>query len=163
MIRRLILAIVVSVLWLGACSYGVVYKEIRQYQDCTGYLGRAADANTVELAKTELDTAIAYIERNELTEGYTSILFKTPDEDLGFWYRNLKSSRAELNDLAEDAAPLERSNMLLKLRETLLDEDGKSTYPTGLARYPHNTFWGIVVWLGVVILTGFWGWVWEDA
>ena len=55
--------------------------------ECNGHLKRAADASTIELAKQELTTAITYLEKKDITTGYTSILYKTPDEDIGFWYK----------------------------------------------------------------------------
>ena len=46
---------------------------------------------------------------------------------------------------------MERTNVLIKLRETLLDSDKKSnvTVPEGLAYYPNNLFWAAMTWLGV--------------
>lgn len=72
-------------------------KSVQFNQNCGGYLKRAADANTVETAKEELSKAISYIEANNLTQGYTSVMWQTPNEDLGFWYKNLKSSETELS------------------------------------------------------------------
>ena len=37
----------------------------------TGYLKRAADANTIILANEEFSKAISYLESNNLTSGYT--------------------------------------------------------------------------------------------
>jgi len=118
-----------------------------------GHLKRAADANTIELALSEMNTAVTKMEEKGLTSGYTSIVYRTPDEDIGFWYKNLKASRDELASLpTATTTPLERSNMLIKLRETLLDQ-GKSgvsvTAPEGISRYPNN---GILLLLLVVTL-----------
>lgn len=41
--------------------------------ECGGHIKLAADANSIELAKTELKTAIDYAEAHGLTEGYTSV------------------------------------------------------------------------------------------
>ncbi len=137
-----------------------IYLGIQFDRHLTGHLKRAADANTIELAIQEMKTAIDYMEKHDLTQGYTSVLYTTPDEDIGFWYTNLKQSLQELYTIKPDATPLEKSNVLMKLRETLLDE-GKSisvTEPEGISIYPLNTiffFWG---WLssvcGVVLLVG---------
>ena len=122
---------------------------------CGGRLKRAADANVVSLAKQELGTAIAYAERNGLTSGYTSVFWTTPDEDLGFWYANLKAAYGELEGLSADATLLERSNVLLKLRETLLDHGQRGehvTAPDGISRYPHNRVFAAVNPLSIVFL-----------
>lgn len=119
---------------------------------CEGYLKRAADANTVEQAKKELTIAITYMERHNLTEGCTSILWQTPDEDVAFWYNNIKSSREELSKVTGQTTPLEKTNILMKLRETLLDEskDGSSvTVPSGISIYPHNLLYVIWFMIGV--------------
>lgn len=115
-------------------------------RNCEGYLKRAADANTIELAEKNLAVAVKYLEDNEFTSGYTSILWRTPDEDIGFWYQNLKSSLDELHAIRPDATRLERTNVLMKLRETLLDE-GKNihvTAPRGISVYPGNV--GYALW-----------------
>lgn len=119
-------------------------------RQCGGHLKRAADANTVELAKQELQFSLDYLEREQMTSGYTSLLYQTPNEDIGFWYGNLKASMAELNQITPESSLLEKSNVLLKLRETLLDggKNGESlTAPAGIAVYPYN--W--VFCLGLVI------------
>ncbi len=130
---------------IGACG-ARIYKGIVFKQNVTGYLKRAADANTIDLAAVELGKAIEYLEKNNLTTGYTSIIYRTPDEDIDFWYRNLKASAEELKTLNSTSA-LEKTNVLMKLRETLLDsgEKTKVTVPPGLAVYPNNTLWAILM------------------
>ena len=121
----------------------------------TGYLKRAANANTITLANEELSKAITYLEANNLTTGYTSILWETPDEDIDFWYRNLKASQSELQNLEPESA-LEKTNVLLKLNETLTGSNGSRVIrPEGLAVYPNNLLWAILVVIAIV--TGFTG------
>lgn len=131
----------------------VIVKGIIFEQNCKGYLKRAADATTVELAIENLNVAIDYIEKNNLTEGYTSVLWKTPDEDIGFWYRNIKQSQIELVNLPSSAPIMDKTNMLIKLRETLTDETNKGvsvTIPKGISRYPNNLLWGILLWFALI-------------
>lgn len=123
-------------------------------KDCTGYLKRAADANSSELAQKEMHTALTYIEENRLTSGYTSVLYKTPDDDIEFWYRNLKQAKRELDVVAtpKKGSSLEesnaQSNVLKKLRETILDRraggEESVTCPPGLAWYPYNALVGFL-------------------
>ena len=144
-----------SIIIFGA----VIFKGISLDQNCTGYLKRAADANTVETAKEQLQKAIHYLEQNNLTDGYTSVLWITPDEDIEFWYKNLKASEAELLKVDSTTSALEKTNLLMKLRETLLDHgDGggdELTYPDGLSRHPNNWGWGFLLWVAVIFLVVF--------
>ena len=94
-----------------------ISKNIEFKQNVSGYLKRAADANTIALANQELTKVIDYLEANNITEGYTSIFYETPNEDISFWYQNLKASQLELTNLQSESA-LEKTNVLMKLRET---------------------------------------------
>jgi hypothetical protein len=145
-----IILIVISLVIFGLR----IAKSIEFKQNVSGYLKRAADANTIDLAHEELSKALLYLEANNLTKGHTSILYKTPDEDIDFWYRNLKASQLELARLQSESA-LERTNVLIKLRETLLDtgEKTKVTVPKGLAVYPNNRTWAILMWLASILGT----------
>lgn len=109
--------------------------------NCGGYLKRAADANTVELAHEELQKALGYIENHHLTSGSTRILFDYPSLDLGFWHKNLSASNEELAKITPATTQLEKTNVLIKLRETLLDHGEKGvhvTMPDGISIYPYN-------------------------
>lgn len=135
----------------------VTVKSISFTQGCGGHLKRAADANTIKMAVDELDISIKYMEDNDMTKGYTSIIYKTPDEDVGFWYNNVKSSRDELVALSDSVSPLERSNMLMKLRETLLDNGGEGTSltcPGCISQFPNNALWAILILMSMTALVG---------
>jgi len=122
---------------------GIMFEK-----DCEGYLKRAADANTINQAKKELTIALNYMENHGLIQGYTSVMYQTPDEDVAFWYNNIKSARTELEKVTDETTPLERTNILMKLRETLLDggkEGSTVTVPSGISIYPNNVAY---VWFG---------------
>ena len=93
-----------------------IVSGIHLQQDFTGHLKRASDANRIELAEQELGTAVKYLEDNNLTSGYTSILWQTPDEDIKFFYDNLKGAHEELKSIPDTVSLLESSNQLIKLR-----------------------------------------------
>lgn len=136
----------IIVLVLLVCPTCCVVKSIQFDQQCAGYIKQAADANTVELALERLNMAIDYVEANNLIKGYTSIMWQTEDENIGFWYDNLKACQHELQ-IGLNGTPLEKTNLLLKIRESLVDnhERGVSlTIPNGISRYPHNLLWGIL-------------------
>jgi len=150
----LALAIVFTVVF-GAWAAVRIVHSIDFSLNCGAYLKRAAEANTVEMAKGELASAIGYIEENNLTEGTVSIFLKNPTNDLGFWYNNLKAAHAELASLPEDAAPLEKTNVLMKLRESLTDRSSSGgtevVHPEGISIYPNNVLY---FWWCLLSLTG---------
>ena len=104
------------------------------------------------MANQELTKVIDYLEANNITEGYTSIFYETPNEDISFWYQNLKASQLELTNLQSESA-LEKTNVLMKLRETLVDNGEKTrvTIPPGLAVYPNNTMWALLNLLATIL------------
>jgi len=119
-----------------------VYKSIVWDINVDGHLKRAADSNTVEAAKEELKTVLDYLENSKKTDGDTSVFWSTPNTDVKFWYNNLKSSFEELNKTTSETTQLEKTNLLMKLRETLLDHNEKGdkvTKPDGMHLYPNNT------------------------
>ena len=143
------LLIVIAVAIFGfRVSKGIEFK-----QNVSGYLKRASNANTIDLAEQELTRSLQYLEEKKMTTGYTSVLYKTPDEDVDFWYRNLKASQHELQTLTSSSA-LEKTNVLMKLRETLQDT------PKGISAFPNNKLWTVLMFfsvigcfIGVIILT----------
>jgi hypothetical protein len=151
-----ILLIIVSGCMITTCAV----KKVHFKQECSGHLKRAADAGTIGLAKQEMKSALTFIEGRKLTSGYTSVFYNTPDEDLGFWYQNLKSSAQLLDSIAPNASQLEVSNTLMKLRETILDNSGDSgqhvTCPAGIIYHPDNLMWAFLrVFMVVFIVVGF--------
>lgn len=150
-----------AILWSGLSIYNAVVFDIH----CEGHIKRAADANTIKMAETELDDAIKYLEDHHMTSGYTAVLWNTPDTDVGFWYNNLKSSRDELGKVKEETSQLERTNVLMKLRETLLDHGDSGdhvTAPSGISVFPNNatyfwTGWLVILMLVAGVIMGFVG------
>ncbi len=133
--------------------------DIQYSRYCGDHLKRAADANTVDLAITEMDTALTYIESHNLTQGYTNVLWTTPDCDMGFWYKNLTQARDELKAVKPETAMLERTNILMKLRETLLDHGSRGsesvTQPEGISIAPNNLGYALWGWMsGLIGLVG---------
>jgi len=146
---------IICLLFTLAVTSTCSYKGITLEQECTGHLKRAADANKVEVASEELAKSIDYLEKNDLTKGYTSVIWNTPDEDIGFFYNNLKSSREELLKVNDSTSSLEKTNVLMKLRETLIDSGKKGdkiTCPDGLSRYPNNGLFVVLAILSLITL-----------
>ena len=148
--------VIAAIAALAFCLWGGIRinAEINFTQDCGGYLERAANANTVELATLELGRAVEYMDRNDLKSGYTSVFWRTPDEDIGYWYQNTTAALTELRETKADATPLEKSNMLMKLRESLTSNRGRGDHlnvPEGISIYPNNArlFW--LAWLSAIV------------
>ena len=147
---------VVIILLCLVCPACCAVKSVQFDQQCAGYIKQAADANTVELALERLNIAIEYVEEHDLTEGYTSVMWRTEDENIGFWYENLKACQHELQE-GINGTPLEKTNLLLKIRESLVDNHGGGitlTIPDGISRYPNNLLYGLLGWLSFLGIIG---------
>jgi hypothetical protein len=143
----------VSILSFVAFVLTLFMVNLNFNRHISGHLKRAADASTVEMAQSELQIALIGIETRGLTKGYTSLWYNTPAEDLEFWYNNIKASDKLLKNVDPKSSQLEQTNMLIKLRQVLLDKAEKGeivTVPKGASRYPFN--WVFTIWLWVTII-----------
>ena len=131
-----------------------IYNNIQFGLNCEDFISQAASSPDPTIAASKLDAAIAYAERNGLTAGNTGLLFSYPTNDIGFWYRRMVDSRAILRALPANDAPLEISNTLMRVRETLVvgGKDGERiAEPDGIEIAPHNVafaWWG---WLSFLL------------
>lgn len=116
-----IVVLLFGLVMLGGTAIKACYNGYAVERDITGHLKRAADSNRVETAIRELDAGLAAMEARGFTSGNTSIMFDTPDNDMGFWHKNLVDARDALKATPANASELEKSNALIKLRETILD------------------------------------------
>lgn len=164
-----VLAVVVAIgglLVTVAAGTGLWYCGYVVDRDCLEYLKQAANANTVEIADDRLDKALAFIDSNNWQTGNTGIFLTTPKNDVGFWVKNIRAAKAELQQIDPDASSLEKSNVLMKLRETLTDsnESGKTvvTYPENISLFPHQTvlFIGGILAILVGAISTFAGVIW---
>ena len=151
----LFVAIVLTIVFVAS----IIANSVMMFQfktNCEQYIKRAAEASNVETAKEELAKAVHYAESNNLTEGNTGVFFNQPKNDVGYWYKNMKQAYDELNKLPEDATQLEESNLLMRVRETLVF-DGKLnvqvTHPENIHLYPNVV--AFVIWMlgsGIICL-----------
>lgn len=132
-----VLLIILAVICIVAPFIGYVdtiTKAIQFNANCGDYLKMAADANNIDIAESRLSQGIEYLEKHDLTHGYTKIFVYSPKNDIGLWYENLKSAQKQLQDIKNtEITELEESNMLMKLRETLLTDNGSLTHPVGIS------------------------------
>ena len=159
-----VMGIVVAVLgiFIGLVVISIpVINSVNFDWNCEEYIKRAADAASPEKCGEELDKAIQYAKEHGITTGNTGIIFKTPACDVGFWYDNLVGAREALKEVENTAevqpTSLERSNVLMRVREALLDnaKDGVSvTLPPSIGFYPHVLLFTLMVWGGILIVLG---------
>ena len=140
---RIVILTISIMIFIGTIAYYAV-SSITFNKNCGGYLELAANANSIDLAKSNLDKAIQYLEKNQLTTGYTSIVYNTPDENVTYWYANLKACQRELDVFSvRPGSTLEETNFLMKLRESLTtpaSEGGQHIItPQGISIFPCNT------------------------
>ncbi len=109
---------------------------------CGGHMERAAAANNIEMATAEMVLVVEYAKKHDLTSGNTSILNDVPTNDVGFWYQNMEAVLAELQKVKPGASELEKSNVLMKLKESV------SHVPEGMNIFPHNKSY---CWSGVLM------------
>lgn len=145
----IVLFIVPCIPWTISIVEGVQFSA-----NCGDYLKLAADANSIDMAEKHLTSAITYLENNNLTSGHTKIFIYYPKNDIGLWYENLKIAQTQLQEMqAGEYTELEQSNMLMKLRETILDENGVLTHPEGISLYPN---YATMFWLNMLLWPPCW-------
>jgi len=133
----------------------ITYREYQFNKNCEEWLKLSADANNIPIARARLDKAINYLEKNNITTGYTSLWFQTPDTSITEWYTNLKAAQENLKDFRLEATESDINNTLMKLRETLLDRGDhgdKVTLPPFIQYAPHNLLLFIISVIFCVML-----------
>jgi hypothetical protein len=128
--------------------FGVVFDT-----NCGDYIERAASSPDPTVAVQNLNVAIDYASHHGLTAGNTGIFITYPGNDVGFWFKRLTDSSAILHSLPQGDTPLEVSNTLMRVRETLMasGKDGDTiTVPWDISIYPNNAaffWWGLLSFL----------------
>lgn len=153
-----ILMIVLFCITAAFLAVPPIMRNINLNVTCIGFLERAANANTTTLAEQQLEKALAEIERRGWTNGSSAVMFNHPQCDIGYWHENLTASLEELKSLPDTATGLEKSNMLMKLRETLYEQGEKSAHiilPPNINYYPNQVAWVVWWWIGSLLLVVF--------
>lgn len=157
---KFLLTIVCALAFIGWAITRVVFG-VAFDTGCDDYISQAASSPDPAIAASRLDAAISYAESHNLTSGNTGIFITYPTNDIGFWYKRMVDSRAILRALPPTDTPLEISNTMMRVRETLVEggKNGDSTVAPGdISIYPSNAaffWWG---WLSILgtILFGIW-------
>lgn len=154
--KKVFIILCIICIMIPTVFYGcMLVRSVKFDNQCINYFSFAADANSVVIAEKHLTKGIEYLETHDLTSGHTGVIFYKPTNDIGLWYENLKSAQSQLQDYIQSDTPseLEESNILMKLRETLLGECGV-THPKMIAFYPNHVFWflaSIFGWLFYIL------------
>ena len=149
--------ILATALFLVVATIRIV-SDIQYDRNIEGFLKQTADSNSIELAEERLEMAIAGIDRDGICPNFqdktaqchTSIFWRTPDENVAFWRRNLSDTLTGLKNMSpKDRQDESKSGIqLVKVRETLLDS-GKSgdfvTSPQGISVYGNNGILAVLV------------------
>lgn len=155
--KKVVLIILSIILWLAPVTtwaYTIV-AGMQFSANCGDYLKLSADASSIDIAEKHLSTAITYLEDNELTSGQTKVFVRYPKNDIGLWYGNLKDMQTQLRDMQTDGyTELEQSNMLMKLREVVLDGDGCLTLPFCISIV--HTNYALIFWLNCLLWLPCW-------
>ena len=159
-------AIIATVIFFALLGT-IFYKEYLFDINCKQYLERATNAATIETAREELEKAISYAEAHHLTTGNSSLFWNEPQNDIGFWYRNLKASLDELVQLPSDATLLEKSNSLMRLKDALTTEGENGRHvicPANIAVFPNHRDWFCRSFVaGLIVLVLFICWYKADS
>ncbi|PJA45287.1 hypothetical protein CO174_03830 [Candidatus Uhrbacteria bacterium CG_4_9_14_3_um_filter_50_9] len=128
-------------LWKVAVFTGAVANRVNN----------ALHATNPQLAVTELDQVIQYLNQRGLTSGNTGIFIGSADGDIDFWYQNLVSARDLLasNEGQED---------FWQTRKELIETLGITPMhsPFGISVYAQGTTWRqIWFWSGWAALLMF--------
>lgn len=133
---------------------------------CSDYLKLAGDAPTVERATEYLGKAVNYIETKGLTSGNSAYFIRTPRNDIGIWYNQIKGAHETVKALVDQkvvspgsVSQLTEDNALMKIREVVLDEgsDGvEVTLPQHIYIFPNQVFFLLWYLLSLLFAVIFW-------
>ncbi len=115
-------------------------------------LNNYAKAKTAKEAKENLDKVIIILEEKGLTQGQTTIFFKTTDDDIGIWYEKLVRCRKDLAiveaQVAENPEMADVLEMQVNgMRRMETSADASIAVPQGISIYPKNKicfWWGLI-------------------
>ena len=165
--KKFLTIAIIGIVLLAAVFATTAYKGYIFKKNCSAYLKLAADAPTIERARDFTALALQYIESKNLTKGNTAVFFPTPTTNLELWYGQIKTAYINIVTLIEQekinpgsVSQLTKDNVLMKLREVLIDNGDKGveiTVPSNITVYP-NQYLFFIWWLIASIPT-FGGWI----
>ena len=123
-------------------------------KNCTEYLEKATEVNSVDLAKENLKEALSHVSILEKEEANNN--------EISYWYKNLKSSYEELESLPNDLSSLEEHLVLARLGSEI-----DTNVPEEVKLYPYGNFsyllcaitfgiGAIIFWICFFVSTFYW-------
>jgi hypothetical protein len=129
-----------------------VWVDFQFSQNFSSHLDRAAHAPSIKVAHQELKQVEDYLVTNNLTTGNSSTFYDVNQNDLAYFYGNVKDSTAQLAELEKsgDSTSVNSSNELMRIEGTfkVKGEKGESLRtPESLSHAPNQRIW---FWLGLL-------------
>jgi len=117
----------------------------------TYHIDRASATSDIDEAANEMHLAKQYLEKRDMAHGYTSVVWRSEDEDLGVFYGTIVKRSNYLDDLqtihTRDKTVFE--DMITYTRMTNMKAQEQKV-PDGISIYPHNVFF--VYWFFVSLV-----------
>jgi hypothetical protein len=153
--RLFIVSIILAVPFFS-WSITRIVKEKHFDDNCSYHISEALSADGIhtftdnDYAIKEIDTAITYLENNNLTSGYTTITDKVSREDLSIFYNDIKKRSEYFHDLkTKNIDDIEKYKMYATMRNLHTRE---LDVPSGISIFPHNTFYCVWAYLSIICL-----------
>lgn len=135
-----------------------IYRVLCFYKNCESYIRNSMNTASIDIAKSELEHAISYLEKNNLTSGRTSIVTSKLHNDIGYFYKNLKKQYDFLDHKCKNSlTEVNIQNILKEYEDNLHSRTAngvKTLIPEGISIYPSNTvfcIWGTMSFITLVI------------
>jgi hypothetical protein len=173
-LRSAIASLLICVVGLGGVGAKRWHDNGQWNAQVRDYLIYACKTNDPQKAKKYVGNAVTFVKEQGMDDGFSSIVFKTPDEDLREWADNLKSVNEVFDD--EDSLAQAMSQGKVPWRDRLMktdivkaDVDPKKPFtladvnwdvkhPSGISAAPFNSryFWGAIGLAAGMILSAGW-------
>ncbi len=135
---------------IRACRYLSFYKG------CESFLKNSVYTDSITLTKTELSYAISYLEEKDLTHGRVSIITQDINNDIGYFYENLKEQYMLLVEAEnKNLNDREQEDVLKIYRKNICNNFGSPKIPNGITIYPYNIafFWWSIISIILFIIS----------
>lgn len=111
------------------------------------------EIKSLTYSEKQMELALAYLESNKLTSGWTTISGRTKSEDLSVFHDDIKKKYDYILDLKNsNTDKLQTFKDYVSFRQLKRSE---VVVPDGISIYPHNTFY--LIWFYAALLSAILG------
>lgn len=141
-----------------------LYRTQTFEAQCLEYIEQSAKAGTPEVAIEHLGSALEYIEKHNLSQGTTAVLWPGPSDSLDLWHRHLAIVLMKLQDVPKDASLNDTTETLRRVQDILVTPQGRAVAPAGISVYPYNKEIAGIACFSLLLLIGgglsaaYWWW-----